>query len=214
MSEKITDINSRFYDALKNSQPLAFLASLSIVIAAFTYNVKDLPQVYPNAISGAFSFIFAFVFSMISLILQDKDFPKISFYLRLGTYFFLGVGILYILFIAIAFSGKIPQIPQTFMAWTYGFVGIGATLTVWRIREKMNKESIPSFDKMLLGISCLIAATAWFATFAELTSAIIGIHIDNKNTFTIVLIGLAVLGAFSIGQNTFLMITRRSSKKK
>lgn len=215
MAEKTPDFNSHFYDALKNAQPLAFLASLSIVIAAFTYNIKDLPQVYPNAISGAFSFIFAFIFSIVSQILRDKDWSKLVFYLQLGTYFFLGVGILYLIFIATAFSEKITQIPQTFLAWSYGFIGIASTLSVWRDLKKIKmKKQLLFFDKLTLPVSVLIASAAWFATFAKLTSAIVGIQIDDKIILSIFTGGLATLGGFLLCRDIFLIIKRVLHKRK
>ena len=85
LNEKFSD---DFYNKLKNSQPLAFLASLCMVVAAFTFTNKELPDVYQNAVSAAFSFIFSFVLSIISQIfgkkLDDKRFDLLT---KIGIYF-------------------------------------------------------------------------------------------------------------------------------
>jgi len=42
--------DSNFYEMQRNLQPVAFHTSFAIVIAAFTYQNKDLPNVHVNAV--------------------------------------------------------------------------------------------------------------------------------------------------------------------
>src|ERR1700687_5401102 len=128
-----------FYECLKNAQPLAFLASLSIVIAAFTYTNIKVPNVYVDAVIASFAFLFSFIFSLISQLYKPEviifDLQKgedkysnifVDYFLgfcRYGVYFFLIIGIIYLLLVAFEFSKTHLQLYSILFAWAEFFVG-------------------------------------------------------------------------------------------
>ena len=198
-----------FHTVIRNSQPMAFLASLSIIIAVFTFQKEDLPNVYPNAISGAFSFIFAFVTSILFQLLPPKGLYRLVLYFKFATYFFLGVGILYLLFIALAFSEDVDKISQTVSAWVFGMVAISSSILVWRHFIKLkSKEKIPSFDKLSLPIFMIIAIASWIVTGAKLSSAIVNFPVDDVLALSILIGCLAIFGFMSMSKDIILMIKK------
>lgn len=187
---------------------------MSIIIAVFTFERDGLPNVYPNAISGAFSFFFAFVTSILSQILI-KDLHKLGLYLRFATYFFLGVGILYLLFIALSFSEDVEKINQTLQSWAYGIIAISSTILVWRnIKKLRNKQNLSLYQKSTLPILGLITAAAWLATAAKLSTAVANIPLDDILFLSILLGGLSVFGTLSMSNDILLIIKKKIQKSK
>ena len=106
--------NKRFYDALRNSQPLALLCSLSFIISAFTF--EKIPTVYDNAVPAGIMFFLAFFFSLLEQTIigttSDNDHPFIHW----SKFFFLGLGIIYLGLIALEFSES-EQIGGIMIGW-------------------------------------------------------------------------------------------------
>lgn len=131
MSER-AKANCKFYDALKNSQPIAFLASLSMVIATFSYSNHELPNVYTNAVLASMTFLISFVLSLIDQINleNDRDIPVVHW----GKFFFLAVGILYLIVVAVEFSKSLTQIYYIFSGWSS--IAIGGSFLVSLLSKK------------------------------------------------------------------------------
>ncbi len=162
--------DSKFYEAIKNSQPLAFLASFSIIIGILALNNDDLRQIHNDAIIAGFMFIFSFIMSLIYQIFGDRN-NGLSPLVRYSQYFFLAVGIFHLLLIAIKFSAEIEQIPKYVVGWLF-FV-LGGTMFVYAYTKKRiplhNEKSFLIYDKTglsLLGLGMLIIGVfALFVTF-------------------------------------------------
>lgn len=148
---------SSFYDSLKNAQPLAFLASLSIVIAAFTYSNEKLPNVYVYATLASFTFLFSFIFSMISQLYRPEY--KISIiesppgfiraykdlfilFSRSGVYFFLIFGIIYLLLVAYEFTKIHLQLFNVLIGWLQLFTGTVAGYAVIKLLTKIKRTKV------------------------------------------------------------------------
>lgn len=126
--------NSDFYDALKKAQPLAFLASFSLIIGIISsVNDSSLPDIQSDAIIAGFMFIFAFITAMINQVFKES--VSIEKFTRLSQYFFFVIGIIYFLFIALKFSETILQIPTIFVGWFIIFLGISFFVRVYPIKK-------------------------------------------------------------------------------
>lgn len=139
-SEKITSVHPMdlFHKSLNNAQPIAFLASLSIVIAAFTFSNEELQSVSTYAVVAGFMFLFSFIASLgnqINLVKQDDDnyeyYEKIS---RYGSYAFLSIGIGYLLLLAYEFGKSLPEIYLLTSGYVMFFAGGFAIFAVVKFR--------------------------------------------------------------------------------
>lgn len=113
-----------FYEALKNAQPLAFLASFSMVIGILAFSNNDLISIRQDAIVAGFMFIFSFVMSLISQLFGRHNYG-LNQLAKYTIYFFLAVGIFHWLLIAITFSSEILKIPKLLGAWIFFLLGGG-----------------------------------------------------------------------------------------
>jgi len=126
--------NSDFYEALRNAQPFAFLASFSLIIGVIsTVNNSSLPDIQSDAIIAGFMFIFAFITAIVNQVGRESDF--IERFTRLSQYFFFIIGIIYFLFIALKFSETLLQIPTIFGGWLVIFLGIGFFVRIYPIKK-------------------------------------------------------------------------------
>jgi hypothetical protein len=142
MNERIN-----FYTALKNSQPLAFLASFSIIIGILSLDKPALPAIHQDAILAGFMFIFSFIASLVSQISENRD-KALEILGRGSTYFFLSVGILYLLSIAAKFSTIFSQIPTFVFGWMLLFMG-GAFFIQIVIKLQTTKKILRGPNKLL-----------------------------------------------------------------
>ena len=89
------DKNSiKFYDGLKNSQPLVFLASFSIIIGILTWDHEALPNIHKYAIIAGLSFIFSFVMSLSSQYIGNK-WDSFRQFANWSKFLFLVIGIIH-----------------------------------------------------------------------------------------------------------------------
>jgi len=160
----------KFYEALKNSQPLAFLASFSIIIGILALNYEDLRQIHDNAIIAGFMFIFSFIMSLVFQIFGDRNYG-LSQLARYSKYFFLAVGIFHLLLIAIHFGAEIEKIPKFVVGWLCLVLG-GSVFGVAYTKKRTSfhhEKSYLIYDKTgptLLGLGFLIIGIfALFVTF-------------------------------------------------
>lgn len=203
-------LNDNFYEKLKNSQPIAFLASLCMVVAAFTYTNNQLPDVYQNAVSAAFSFVFSFVLSLVYQIFRDKlDDKRFDLLVKIGIYFLFAVGILYLIFIGISFSSKLPQIPQILFSWFYAYIGVITILVVRKTLQKMLKKlPISVEEKTLFPITIAVSILSWVEVGAKLIPSLTGFIIDDLIVISLLLAYLAVMGIINMIFGFFSMIKK------
>ncbi len=140
VDEKETKIPLDFFGALRNAQPIAFLASLSLIIATFTFT--NFPNVYSNAIIASFMFIFSFVLSILIQIkiVKERLSANEPFWtlIRVGTYFFLAMGIIYLILIAVEFGKLQQQIFLLTKGWYWAFFGVFIIYTASQTIKKLN----------------------------------------------------------------------------
>jgi len=140
------EINQNFYDFLKKSQPIAFLASFSMLIAVFAFPNEGLQLVYQNAAMAAFMFVLAFVFSLLSQLAiysEKKDGMEPTFIpelIRYGTYFFLIIGIAYLVLIVLEFKESFPALPEIVVGWASLFIGVAALFFVKNFYSAIKKS--------------------------------------------------------------------------
>jgi len=129
--------NPDFYDALKKAQPLAFLASFSLIIGIISSSdtSTSIPDIQSDAILAGFMFIFSFITAVVSQI--TKKSVLISRFTRFSQYFFFTIGIIYFLFVALKFSETLLQIPTIFTGWLIIFLGIGLFVRIYPIKRKL-----------------------------------------------------------------------------
>jgi hypothetical protein len=122
--------NTKFYKSLKNAQPIAFLASFAMVIAAFSFKNNIDATIYGDAVIASVMFLISFMFSLIDQLRITAETG-----LRLvhwGKFFFLGIVILYLVGVGWGFAKSIPQIGDIFLSWTFilmGSTGLGTLLS-------------------------------------------------------------------------------------
>lgn len=152
------DRDSRFYDVLKNAQPLAFLASVSIGIAVLIHaampTMEQEETIYNYAISAGSYFLFSFI---VSLVYQLIEFPeRTKQFLRWTRNFLLVIGILFLLLIVFTFSIKIPQILSVPMGWIFLAMGIYMIIDAKKEWKSMKK------DKFRVGMVIFLFLTVFF----------------------------------------------------
>lgn len=127
--------DAKFYDAIKNAHPIAFLASLSMAVAVLSESTESLKSVYDNAILAAIMFLSSFLLSLTDKLGQKTDRDE---YFKYGTYFFFAVGIFYLIRIGYDFSKTVPQVVSIFSGWVVLAMGISFLTTVVRKQGKFN----------------------------------------------------------------------------
>lgn len=148
MDEKIKESNKNFHEFLRNSQPLAFLASFSMIIAVFAFPNKEFEIVYTNATLSASMFIISFVSSYLSQFLVHREeqegykepFPMFES-IRYGSYFFFAVGVIYLILIVVEFAKNLDQIPNIIIGWVWLFAGISLLIAIIRNMKSLKKQS-------------------------------------------------------------------------
>jgi len=133
------DIDNRFYEALKKSHPIAFLTSLSMLTTVFS--ATNLPAIYNNMVMATMMFLISLVLSLMDQFFPGKD-PSLSTdIVRYGKFFFLAIGILYLISIAFEFAKDLPEISTMFFGWI--IIGVGFSFVspvVTRIGKFRSKD--------------------------------------------------------------------------
>lgn len=142
--------DDKFYEALKNSQPLAFLASISIGIAVLIHSTsQQLPTIYNYAIIAGAMFLASFIASLaFQLLLVTNESKQMA---RWSQYVFLMLGIFYLVLIMLNFSQTIPQIIELVFGWVLFGLGISFIIT---LKKEMEKEKM---GNLKLGYSITLA---------------------------------------------------------
>lgn len=212
--DKIGKLNSRFYDALGKSQPIAFLASLALVISAFTATNQQLVAVYDYSVIGGIMFLISFVISLIDQMDQkhEENIPIFHW----GKFFFSGIGILYLSLVAWEFSRSLPQIPSIILGWVAIAIGgsLFARIIFHQARFKRPMKGGSVYYK-LAKIFGLIGSLGWIGTGVifvgrgffqyHLLTGLIG---DTEGVFGIIGIVFTVLGGI------FLIINDSKERRK
>jgi len=161
MSENNIKQPPDFFRIIRNAQPIAFLASLCLIIATFSFT--NFQAVYSNAVIAAFSFIFSFIFStliQLKWVQEDKFFIRAT---RSGAYFFLGVGVLYLLLIAVEFGKTLPQMFSLIQGWWSTFIGGALFYPVYFMLKKIEtKRGADLYYEATLAILTALGATGIF----------------------------------------------------
>lgn len=201
MDERKKKFNENFYVFLRNAQPLAFLASFSMVLAVFAFPNTAFASVYSNAAIASTMFIVSFVCGLLSqfLIVREEEEgykePYSLFELiRYGTYFFLAVGVIYLLLIAVEFGKSLPPIFNTVAAWSWLFTAaLTAGIAKQTLKSIIKKEQKPKFIALfVICISLCYSVTGFIIGFNWLLSSFIKFQLDVAylTYFNIVIVGI------------------------
>lgn len=131
--------------ALKRSEPLGFLASLSLIIATFTFEKAGFGAIYNYSVVSGFMFIISFVFSIAydfyKHVPQRYQYSIADNFLRFGIYFFLGLGFFSLLYVAYEFGNKHTQI-FAFVKIFLVLFGLGLLIYLITLEVKKQQASI------------------------------------------------------------------------
>ena len=165
-------------NALKHSEPLAFLASLSLIIVAFIFPERlHLVAIYNDSLISGFMFIISFVFSIVyrlyKYVPQRYQYPIANKFLGFGVYFFLGVGIFFLLLVAYEFGKEQTQIFALVKIFFLLFVGVFLVyIIVMDIRKAIERHTRPfTLDTITL------------ASFFYILILVIGVFFDSVMEF-------------------------------
>ena len=128
--------------ALKKAEPLGFLASLSLVISTFTFGGEgNIYRIYSYSVVSAFMFIFSFVSSIFNQYLKsvESNNPIINIMqavTNFGKCFFLVIGLISLILIAIQFGQSQPQISTITGSFLGSFICI---MLIWVFLERLKK---------------------------------------------------------------------------
>lgn len=131
------EVKDDFYTALRDSQPLAFLASLSIAIAVLSGN--KIAEIHNHAIIAGSMFIFSFIISMFSKTVVMSE-GELKQYVNWTRNFFLIIGIGYLTLTVLDFSKDLPQIIRFIFAWMFLAGALSFILPMKDIVKKSKKE--------------------------------------------------------------------------
>lgn len=184
--------DSNFYEILRNSQPLAFLASFAIVIAAFTYQNKDLPNVHVNAVIASIMFFASFILAMADQARRSKD-PVSS--VTFGKYFFLAIGILYLIFVSVDFAKSIPQITSIVSGWFTIAMGVAFLIPMIKRADEFQKRTNATLLEKSMAIGSTISAFSIIAAGSIIVSHAF-FKFDINISFLYIICGLGVIPVF------------------
>lgn len=153
------------YEALKNSQPIAFMSSLSFVIAALIIRTgEEQTAIYDAAVTAAILFLIAFI---VSLARQSRFSPSRTDELTMidfTTYFFLLVGVFYWFVVAYEFSKQLNSINIVLGTYLTAFMGSSAIFGAIRSYQKKTVKSTlrrVSDASLLVGGGLILLFSAW-----------------------------------------------------
>lgn len=163
MSDK-QDLEQTFYTFLKDAQPIAFLASFSMIIAVFAFPNVQFNSIYKYAAIASSMFLISFVFSLISrvaIVREKEENVERSYYTnftRYGTFFFLSVGFVNLGLIVVEFSNSVQSIKFWIWGWLSLFLGLIILYYRWNPASAiLKKKNFRSLDS-LLTISAILFA--------------------------------------------------------
>jgi hypothetical protein len=182
--------------AIKRAEPLAFLASLSLVISAFSFQgLGNLSKIYGYSVVSAFMFIFSFLFSIAAhYLILTKITQRLDPYLKIlqrimnfGIYFFLIIGMLFLILIAYQFGQSQPQI----FTITYAFLGsfifyMSITIFFKLVKELVKGSGSPIF--YLIEIIALVGVIFVSSlSISSVVEAILDLKGITRSIFTLLL---------------------------
>jgi len=215
------EVNEKFYDFLKRSQPIAFLASFSMLIAVFAFPNEGLETVYQNAAMAAFMFVFSFIFSLLSQLaiysekkeeIEPTFIPEI---IKYGTYFFLILGIAYLVLIVLEFKESFPALPEIVRGWGTLFIGVASLFFVkaFFLSIKKPKNFIPILFRIFGVVTGFIAAGAIFAQgMSKIFGAMFGIDLHFQIEFHLLILTLINGSVFALLVLTSNFLSKSTAK--
>jgi hypothetical protein len=179
-----------FLNLLKKSEPLGLLASLSLVIAAFTYQPQELHKIYNFSVTSSFMFLLSFLFSIgyqwaktVKLVERyegkDSVIPLFYLLLRFGTYFFLGFGILLMLLVMSEFAkfqSSIVAIINSCLILFFGFLVIRIIFNLIKNRTSNKKPLTIDLINLVSCIAIILFSSLQIALILEALFDLSGIH--------------------------------------
>jgi len=193
--DKMAKVHPNFLEALRATYPLAFLGSLSVVIAAFLRDGATGVQEY--AIAAGVAFLLAFLFSVIL-----KFFPHMSM-MALLSYTSFGLGIVLLFLVswefARAFSLSQVVVGLTILSYIVVFLSIG----FWNWSTMVRQEWLRKLWKERKYVAAVLTIFAVTGSLGFLL-VIMFFVASGYSTFSKAEIPVNVQGLF--GWGTFLLI--------
>jgi len=175
--QKVVSFQTRFLRALRNVQPLAFLASALFVVAALSRN--EFVGASDWAIASAFAFLLAFLFALSAELIPVSS-------MIYACWAATGFGILFILLVAYEFSKFVQlvgRLPIAIISFT-GIVAIGLFLPAFLGRIRHMSGRVAGGKKSVLLTLYFLAVAGIVVTLACLVTSVIA-HLLNVETLTV-----------------------------
>jgi hypothetical protein len=184
-------IFSESFFALKKAEPLAILASLSLVISVFTFDHRtDFGNIYNYSVVSTFMFLFAFMCAIIPKGKTKKSILSDMLYTS-GTFFFLAVGLIYLVLIAVEFGKENAQIISLAASWFLSFIGGASFYAAYKIyhEEIKNKTTTETkvFSYVSIIASCILGLFMAIMVAGLLLDTYLGIKLGSFIPFIIII---------------------------
>lgn len=197
-----------FFEALKNSQPIAFMASLSFVVAALVIRTgTEQTPIYNAAVTAAILFLIAFIVSLIRQTRFGRRPPNELGYIAFSTYFFLCLGIVYWIIIAYEFSKQLPSIGTFVGSLAIAFMGSSAVYgAVLSHQEQATKSTSKKIRELLLWMG---GATFLFLFVLQILPSF---GITSPDLIIPIWIISAIAGGSLVASTIIIAVEKRKSK--
>ena len=189
------DLSNLFYNSLKNSQPIAFLASLSMVIAVFAHN--NIPSVYSSAIFATVMFVISFCISLWDQMYLKENPRNEAFYY--GKIFFFGFGVFYLIKIALDFSKDTSEIGHIVLGWSLIAVSLGFYRPIVQKIGKFIPENYPVKNyKIIQTIGFLASSSFLIIAIPYVLPSIVDVKFDANLVTYCTIIGFSLVLLFIV----------------
>jgi hypothetical protein len=207
-----------FLKLLKQAEPVAVLASLSLVIAVFTFEHQDIFQtVYNYSVVSTFMFIFAFLSAVVRNLKFIKSDAMYSGVSSFAFYFFLAIGMIYMLLVAIEFGKQHSQIFSFVNGWLFSLAGGMCAFAVIRILKRLETRQglkrVFEFAYLLLFGAIAVASFTISATWLILAFTGIELSINPVTLVLIVASGFAIVGGVKTIEDTIKIVRNRTTSR-
>ncbi len=210
IEDKLVEAHEKFLDSLKDNQPLAFMASLSIVIAAFSQSYSTTIQSY--AIGAASVFLLAFISSFLLKFFQ-------TYALAILSYSLTAIGVILLLIITTMFSSlnEVIQLVFSVNSIILSIILFGI-IPLYYLLERFKKESEHISKKYLSIYILAFAGVIILISFPLLLAlkSVFNIEIAIPYASDVYLLGFIFLGicGLIIGKKRFILKITSQLKDK
>jgi hypothetical protein len=206
IEDRLTKLHPKFINLIKDVQPIAFLASLCLIIATFSQSEFGNAQVY--AIAAAFAFLCAFLSSILVKLMQEFAFAIMS-------YFFTGAGAVLLFLVTLEYA-KINPVLSSVISLSFYLVFVMALFLV----PTFYYTAKLAHNRLKKAVSARLALTyfpPYIGSFLMLVSSAFAIYfqvVGIKTPEFINILFFPGIALFIFGMSVVIIHEQRLKKKK